>query len=112
MKGRLFFFISIVLLGCVLLSLNCSNPTKKEQSTESPKTGEDLEKEKVLKIAEEIAFKEYGNVIKNELPLKARLVGDSVWIIEGTLPQGADGGTVYIELRKGDNKLLRITHYK
>lgn len=113
MKNRFFFFISIVLLGYGFLSLNCNNPTKKDQPTSSsPKTAEDLEKEKVLKVAEEIAFKEYGNVIKNELPLKARLVGDSVWVIEGTLPQGADGGAVYIELGRTDHKLLKITHYK
>src|SRR5687768_1979104 len=113
MKGKFFFFISIVIfLACSLLSLNCDNPAKKGQSKELLKTDEDLEKEKVLKIAEEIAFREYGNVIKTELPLKAQLVGDSVWVIEGTLARGADGGTVYIELRKGDNKLLKITHYK
>jgi hypothetical protein len=111
MKSKFFFFISILLLVCGL-NLNCSNPTKKEPSTEAPKTGEDLEKEKVLMVAEEIAFKEYGNVIKNELPLKAQLVGDSIWIIEGTLVKGADGGTVYIELSKSDYRLLKITHYK
>lgn len=76
------------------------------------KTAEALEKEKVLKFSEGIAFREYGNVIKNELPLKAQLFGDSIWIIQGTLPGRADGGTVYIELSKSDYKLLKITHYK
>lgn len=100
----------MILLGLCLL--NCNDSAKKKNTTELPKTSEDVEREKVLKIGEEIAFKEYGDVIKNELPLKAKLVGDSVWIIEGTLAKGADGGTVYIEIRRGDNELLKITHYK
>lgn len=112
MKKRILFFINIVLLGFCLLSFNCNNPPKKGQSKELPKSREDLDKERVLKIAEEIAFREYGDVIKSELPLKAKLVGDSVWVIEGTLAKGADGGTVYIELSKSDNRLLKITHYK
>jgi hypothetical protein len=112
MKSKHSFLASIVLLGCGLAITNCNNPTKRNQSIESPKTVGTLEKEKVLKIAEEIAFREYGSEIKNELPLKAQLVGDSIWIIQGTLPVGADGGTVYIELSKSDHRLLKITHYK
>jgi NTF2 fold immunity protein len=110
MKNKFFFFIGVTLLGLCLLS--CNSTTKKKNTTELPKTSEYIERHNPLKIGEEIAFKEYGNVIKNELPLKAKLVGDSVWVIEGTLAKGADGGTVYIEIRRGDNELLKITHYK
>lgn len=112
MKSKFVFFISIILVVCGFINLSCKHRPKKEQQAEYSKSNEDLEKEKVLKIAEKIAFKEYGNIIKSELPLKAQLVGDSIWVIEGTLAKGADGGTVYLELRKGDNKLLKITHYK
>lgn len=49
-----------------------------------------------------IAFREYGNLIKNELPLKAQLAGDSVWVVQGTNPENSDGGTVYMELMTGD----------
>ena len=99
-------------MGCVLAFTNCSNPTKEDQNDEPLKAADRLEKKEVLKIAEEIAFKEYGDVIKKELPLKAQLAGDSMWIVQGTLPAGSDGGTVYIELSKGDHRVLKITHYK
>ena len=112
MKKRLSYFLSVAVLVCGLVSLCCTHRTKKNQETESSTSNKDLEKEKAIKLAEEIALKEYGTIIKNELPLKARLIGDSVWIVKGTLRKGADGGTVYIELRKIDNKLLKITHYK
>lgn len=108
---REFIFASMIFIYC-LACLSCNNPAEKHQPVDSSHTAKTSEEEKVLKKAEEIAFKEYGEVIKNELPLKARLVGDSVWVIEGTLPQGADGGTVYIELSKSDNRVLKITHYK
>jgi NTF2 fold immunity protein len=95
---------------CLALTLiflsNCSNQPHSSESNES------LEIKKVLKRAEEIAFKEYGSIIRKELPLRARLAGDSIWIVEGTLPKGAEGGTVYIELSRTSHQLLKITHYK
>lgn len=109
-KNKFFFIIGMGLFVICLLS--CNDSVKKKNRTELSKTSEDVEREKVLKIGKEIAFKEYGDVIKKQLPLKAKLVGDSVWIIEGTLAKGTDGGTVYIEIRRGDNQLLKITHYK
>lgn len=104
------FSISMFFLGLIFVS--CNNLDKSQPINKGLKSEEEIEKEKVLKIGQEIAFREYGDVIKNELPLVAKLVGDSVWIIEGTLQMGADGGTVYIEIRNGDNRVLKITHYK
>ena len=111
MKNK-YLFLNIVLIGCCFVSLKCNNPTQRDQPVQTSKTKEVLEKERVLKIAEEIAFREYGDIIKKELPLTAQLIGDSVWVIQGTLIKGADGGTVYIELRRSNDELLKITHYK
>lgn len=83
-----------------------------EQQTELFNPTKGSEKEKLLMAAEEIAEREYGSMIKDELPLRAQLIGDSVWVVQGTLAKGTDGGAVYMVLRKGDNKLLKITHYK
>jgi hypothetical protein len=69
------------------------------------------EKDEVLKLQKILRSKNM-DVIKQELPLVARLVGNSVLIVEGTLPERAVGGTVYIELRRYDHKLLKLTHYK
>ncbi|WP_165759122.1 NTF2 fold immunity protein [Niastella yeongjuensis] len=95
-----------------IYGLSCNHSANRHQPAGSAKVLSVSAKDSALKIAEEIAFRTYGNVIKNELPLKGRLSGDSVWIVEGTLPEGADGGTVYIELSKRDYKLLKLTHYK
>jgi hypothetical protein len=111
MRMKKWDLVSMIVV-CFILGLSCNNPPKQQQPGESSEKESTPEEKEVLKKAEEIAFSEYGEVIKKELPLKARLSGDSIWIIEGTLPRGADGGTVYIELSKGDHVVLKITHYK
>lgn len=103
---RFYFSFTLSLALTLIFLSNCSN------QTQTSKTNESLELKKVLKLAEEIAFKEYGNSISKELPLRARLADDSIWIVEGTLPKGAEGGTVYIELSRTSLQLLKITHYK
>lgn len=93
--------ISIFFLG--FCSFNC-NSFKERKDVK--------EEELILKIGQEIAFREYGDIIKSELPLRAKLVGDTLWVVEGTLQKGLKGGTVYIEIRKSDKKVLKIIHYK
>lgn len=102
-----FRFSNTLILNLTLIFLsNCNNHPNTAESNEN------LEIKKVLKLAEEIAFKEFGSIISKELPLRARLAGDSIWIVEGTLPKGVEGGTVYIELSRTSLQLLKITHYK
>ncbi|GAA4314357.1 NTF2 fold immunity protein [Compostibacter hankyongensis] len=112
MAKNLIPFINIALLTFGAGNLNCTHHSAKQRQMQYSTTKDALERDEVLKIAKEIAEKKYGNIIKKEMPLKARLIRDSIWVIEGTLKKGADGGTVYIELRKGDHELLKITHYK
>lgn len=79
----------------------------------SKQSNVDLNKEIVLKIAKDTAIKVYGNdVIQHELPLVAKLVNDSTWLVEGTLPEGWKGGTVYILISDTDKKVKEITHFK
>ncbi|ANH83183.1 hypothetical protein A8C56_21330 [Niabella ginsenosidivorans] len=102
----------MVLFACGIINLNCGNHPDKNQKLVNSDSLNVLEKAKVISIAEDIAIKKYGAIIKGELPLKAQLIGDSIWIVEGSLPKGSDGGTVYIELRRSDHKIVRITHSK
>ncbi len=54
----------------------------------------------------------YGDdTIAGEKPFVARL-SNGVWIVEGSLPDGWDGGTAYIEINKADGKVLKVTHYR
>ncbi len=109
---KIIFHPLFIIIFSAFCFFNCNNSAERNHAKDTDKTKEDIEREKILVIGEEIAFKEYGDVIKSELPLKAKLVGDSLWVIEGTLHEGADGGTVYIELRRRSNEVLKITHYK
>jgi len=76
-------------------------------------TAKNSEERQVFEIAYDTAIKVYGhNVIDGESPLTAKLVFDSVWIVEGTLPRDFLGGTVYIEISRSNLKVRKITHYK
>jgi len=104
--------MGVVLLTCCLPCLSCNNHSGNEQQASDTKSTESLEKENILKLAKDTAFKRYGDIIETELPLRAKLVGDSVWIVEGTLPKNYLGGTVYIEISKQNKSVVKITHFK
>lgn len=63
------------------------------------------------KIAEAVWLPIYGEEIHMQKPYKA-ILEDSVWIVEGVLPEGIKGGSAYIEIRRKDCKVLKITHGK
>jgi len=65
-----------------------------------------------IKIAEAVWIPIYGKeTLRDEKPFKARLV-NGVWIVDGTLPKGARGGTAYAEISKESGCILKVTHYK
>lgn len=69
--------------------------------------------EEILKIANDTATKVYGyKTIKKEYPLKAKLIGDTIWEVRGTLSKGYAGGTVYVKILKSNKKVIEVTHYK
>jgi hypothetical protein len=70
------------------------------------------DKNTALKIAEAVWIPIYGNKVLEQKPYRSSLVGDSVWIVEGTLKAGFVGGTAYVEISKKDCKILKVTHGK
>jgi hypothetical protein len=66
--------------------------------------------ETAKKIAESIWIPMYGESILEERPYSAKLIGDSIWIVEGTLHEETLGGVARIEIRKLDCKVLKIAH--
>ncbi len=63
-----------------------------------------------FQIAEPILINVYGKEnIESEKPFSINLEAD-VWIIEGSLEEGYDGGVAYIEIRKSDGKVLTVIH--
>ena len=77
------------------------------------KNGYISDEKTAVKIAETILLPIYGEeILKEEKPFHATLRFDSIWIIEGTLKPGIEGGTAYVEIQKKDCKILKITHSK
>ena len=79
----------------------------------TPRNGFVPDESTAVKIGEAAVIAQYGEkTISQEMPFRARLYGD-IWLVIGTLhPQGADGGTAVIKLRKTDGKILFMTHQK
>jgi len=64
-------------------------------------------------IAEAVWVPIYGKEVLEQKPFRAVLHPDSVWVVQGTLPkQYTVGGTAYIEIRKRDGCILKVTHGK
>jgi hypothetical protein len=66
---------------------------------------------KAKELAEEVWLQAYGKRIYNEMPFIATL-HDSVWIVKGSKSGRKKGGVAYVELRKVDCKVLKISHGK
>lgn len=76
-----------------------------------PKEGFVPDKNTAIKIAEAVWFPIYGESIYTKKPYKIKLI-KGVWIIEGSLPEGYQGGVPYIEIQKKDGKILKVIHGK
>ena len=79
---------------------------------EAQRCGMVPDKETAIKIAESVWYPIYGSEIYMELPFIAELEGDTVWFVEGSLPETWVGGTAGIRLRKSDGAVLDVWHEK
>ncbi|MFC6221903.1 YbbC/YhhH family protein [Hymenobacter artigasi] len=64
------------------------------------------------RIAEAVWLPIYGKRVLSEKPYHATLNSKGVWVVEGFLPKGMDGGVAYIEISKRDGRILEVTHGK
>jgi len=67
------------------------------------------------KIAEIVLKRGYGDeTINRELPLRATLRSNTVWIVRGTWPHSyssdARGGVATVEIAKKDGQIIRMSH--
>ena len=54
----------------------------------------------------------YGKSILERKPFEAELIGDTLWIVAGSIPKNMLGGVPYIEIQKKDGTILGIGHGK
>jgi len=85
---------------------------RRPNTTHKPKEGYVPDAATAIKIAEAIWMPIYGEeTSKGERPFAAQLA-NGVWIVQGTLPEGSDGGTAYAEISKETGRVLNVTHFK
>lgn len=112
---RFFVLLSLLtslLFGCSYLEDKMAgrHPSKHNYS---PADGIVPDELTATKIAEIILKRAYGDeTINRELPLRATLRSDDVWIVRGTWPYSPDdrGGVATVEITKKDGQVIRMSH--
>lgn len=106
------YWLFLIAAVCLFTRCNSKKPIKPSNIKRMDVTNDLVPDDMTaMKIAEAIWLPIYGSKIYQEKPYTASLK-DSIWIVEGTLPKGSDGGTAYIQIQKKDCKVLMVTHYK
>lgn len=67
--------------------------------------------EKAIFFADSIWRNIYGNRIDNNRPFKAKIINDSIWVIEGSI-YTQKGGVPYAEINANTCEVIKITHGK
>lgn len=78
----------------------------------TPKSGIVNNYKVAIKIAETILLSVYGKKIYKDVPYNAYLKNDSIWVVAGTIKDGAIGGTFEVVMRKNDGAILRVVEEK
>lgn len=106
------FFVTLVLSSLIFYALGGGVRNSFIQDNYVPKDGYVPNQETAIKIAEAIWLPIYGDDVEKSKPFVAHLTSSGIWIVEGTLPPGYLGGIPYIEIRRSDCKILKVTHGK
>jgi hypothetical protein len=113
---RFVFFLSLAsfLLGCSHLEDKMANRHPSNHNY-NPADGVVPDELTASKIAEIVLKRAYGDeTINRELPLRATLRSDNVWIVRGTWPytysSDARGGVATVEIAKKDGQIIRMSH--
>lgn len=64
-----------------------------------------------VQIAQIIFVRVYGEKVLKKRPFIA-ILKKGIWIVDGSLDKGVDGGVPHIEIQKSDGKIIYLTHGK
>jgi hypothetical protein len=65
-----------------------------------------------IKQAENKWFAIYGKSIYDKKPFTAKLINDTIWVIQGTLSKWKQGGVPYAEINAKNCEFIKVTHGK
>jgi len=106
--------LSSVLNGCSYLEDKMAERHPSNHNY-NPADGVVPDESTATKIAEIVLKRAYGDeTISRELPLRATLRSDNVWVVRGTWPypntSDARGGVATVEVTKKDGQIIRMSH--
>lgn len=107
MKKKL--IINAILIGLTLCFTNCQRTVKHQWE---PENGYIVDSESAIKLAEIVWTNMYGSKVNDNKPFRAALKNKSIWVVVGTLSSNTKDGVPYIEIRKSDGKILKVTYRK
>lgn len=106
------WIISIFLTLATLSTAHCEET---KYINYLPPDGIVKDEKMALTLAEIVLISVYGSeLIKKELPLKAKLINGKIWLVSGSFNAPADsfGGVAEIRIRKKDGAVLGMIHGK
>lgn len=65
-----------------------------------------------IQIAQVLFVRVYGEKVLKKKPFIATLKNGEIWVVEGSVDEGVDGGVPHIEIQKSDGKIVKLYHYK
>jgi len=65
-----------------------------------------------VQIAQILFVRVYGEKVLKKKPFIATLKDGAVWVVEGSIDEGVDGGVPHIEIQKSDGRIVNLYHYK
>ena len=109
MKYRI-YKLTLVLFAIASLLVGCK-PDVSQQKWD-PGQGYVPDNATAVQIAQIIFVRVYGEKVLEKKPFAATLKNGTIWIVEGSLDKGIDGGVPHIEIQKSDGKIINLVHGK
>jgi len=102
-------FLSIISITMLLLT-SCQHST--EQKEWDVSQGYVPDSTTAVQIAQILFVRVYGEKVLKKKPFVATLKNGNIWVVEGSIDKGVDGGVPHLEIQKSDGKIVYLIHGK
>lgn len=111
MKSLMAMLLTVI-FTCTLAGAQGGNVSASSKSGFVPKEGYVPDETAAVAVAEAVLVPIYGREkIQSERPFHAKLESGT-WTVEGSLPEGREGGVATVKLLKRDGRILSVIHGK